>query len=262
MAKTIPIELYYEETGRGTPVVLLHGFPFNHHLWDAQRAALGGNYRVITPDLRGHGESPAPDGPYSMDELADDVFALLDRLGIERAVWGGHSMGGYVLMAALRRAPERINAAVFVATHAQADTPERQITRRESAELALKNGSGDVAFGMMPVLFSTAVEGKSTMAQSIYDIMVKTPPAGVAGSLYGMAARPSSADSLRNLGIPALVVGGTEDQLVKPELIEELSSLIPQATLIWIDGVGHLPMIEKPDETTTALRSFLRSVAG
>lgn len=255
------IELYHEESGQGTPVVFLHGFPFNHHLWDAQRAALSSDYRVITPDLRGHGESPAPNGPYSMDEMADDIIALLDRLGIEQAVWAGHSMGGYILMAALRRAPQRIRAAIWIATHAQADPPQRQITRRESAERALKNGSGDIAFGMMPVLFSPSVEGKSPLAQRIYEMMVKTPPAGVAGALYGMAARPSSIDSLRGLNIPALVIGGTEDQLVKRELIEELAALIPQTTLDWIDGAGHLPMIEKPDETTAALRRFLRSTA-
>ena len=146
MAKTIPIELYYEETGRGTPVVLLHGFPFDHPSGGRSSDALRQNYRVITPDLRGHGQSPAPEGRYRMDEHGGGCGrAAGSSCGIDRAVWVGHSMGGYVTMAALRRAPSRIRAAVLVATHPCADPPETpDQDRRKSAEHALTDGSGDV----------------------------------------------------------------------------------------------------------------------
>ena len=150
-----PVALHYEESGSGAAVVLLHGYPLDHTLWRAQIAALSDAYRVIAPDLRGHGASPAPEGDYSMDLLAADVAALLDRLGVERAVWVGHSMGGYVALAALRTMPHRVTGLVLCASHPLADSPDKAASRRESAKQALRDQSvasrlivlfGDLAF--------------------------------------------------------------------------------------------------------------------
>jgi len=254
------IELVHEERGEGMPVVLLHGFPMDHTIWRAQQAALSDRYRIITPDLRGHGASPAPDGDYTMDLLAGDVLALLDRLGIRRAVWAGHSMGGYVVMAALRLAPDRVAGAGFVATHHLADTDERRIMRRETAELALKNGSADVAFSMMGQIFAPSVDGTSPLAQSIYEVMVATPPPGVAGALRGMALRPDSTETLRALRVPALVIAGAEDKIVDLSVAREMAGLIPHASLVVIEHAGHMPMVEQPDQTTEALATWLASI--
>lgn len=261
MVNTQPtIKLHYVESGQGMPVVLLHGFPFDHRIWQAQQAALSTDYRVIAPDLRGHGQSPVPEGVYSMDAMAADVIALLDQLGIEKAVWVGHSMGGYITMAALRYAPSRFSGMVLVATQPLADTTERRVQRLESAKLAEKQGSSTIAFSMMGVLFSPTVEGGSPMAQGVYEIMVNTPPMGVAGALRGMADRPDSTDTLRKISIPTLVIAGREDQIIKLDIAEQMAANIPAARLVTIEGSGHLPMIEKPDETIAALREFLKSL--
>src|SRR5574340_545815 len=104
------INLAYDDSGTGIPVLLIHGFPLSRRMWHPQRMTLtAAGYRVITPDLRGFGESDAPDGPYSMELFADDLAALLDHLGIERTVVGGMSMGGYVLLNLLERYPERLS---------------------------------------------------------------------------------------------------------------------------------------------------------
>jgi pimeloyl-ACP methyl ester carboxylesterase len=257
MNLTDAVQLHYEESGQGMPVVMLHGFPFEHTIWNAQRAALSNSYRVITPDLRGHGQSPYSTGTYTMDLLAGDVIALLDRLGIDRAVWVGHSMGGYITMAALRSAPERISGAAFVTTHPRADTPSRQLQRRESADVVMQQGPSTVAMSMLATLFASGVEGGSPMAQGIYDMMVKTSPEGVAGSLLGMADRMDSTDSLRNVTVPTIVIAGSEDGIIKQDMIQDLLAALPRADLVQIEGAGHLPMIERPDETTAALRRFL-----
>jgi 3-oxoadipate enol-lactonase len=254
--------LYYEEAGQGLPVVLLHGFPFDHRIWQAQQAALSDAFRIITPDLRGHGQSPAPEGVYNMDTLAEDVIVLLDRLGIERAVWVGHSMGGYVTMAALRTAPDRVWAVALVATHPFADSEEKRAQRLEDAEQTLKNGSADVASSMIGVLFSPHVERQSPTAQYIYNMMIHTSPVGIVGSLRGMANRPDSMGTLRTIKVPAVVIAGQDDQIVQPGTAQQVAAEMPHTKCIVIEGAGHLPMVECPETTTAALRDFLESRAG
>jgi pimeloyl-ACP methyl ester carboxylesterase len=255
------VSVHYQENGQGMPVLLLHGFPFDHHIWRAQVEALKASYRVITPDLRGHGQSSAPEGVYDMELMVADLVVLLDNLGIDRAVWVGHSMGGYITMAALRTVPERIMGIGLVATHPYADSDDKRMQRRESAELALRQGSTDVAFSMMSLIFSPRVEGKSPMAQDIYNIMVNTTARGIAGALRGMANRPDSVETLRNADIPAVVIAGADDQIVKRDTAEMMAALMPRAALVEIENAGHLPMIEQPEATTAALRTFLQSVS-
>src|SRR5918998_881617 len=99
------VSLHYTDEGEGEPILLIHGFPLSSELWRPQRAALSGSYRVIAPDLRGHGRSDPPHAQHSIDQYADEIVALLDELGIGQATIGGLSMGGYILMAILRRRP-------------------------------------------------------------------------------------------------------------------------------------------------------------
>jgi pimeloyl-ACP methyl ester carboxylesterase len=254
------VELHYEECGQGMPVVLLHGFPFDHHIWQAQQDALGSAYRVIAPDLRGHGQSPAPAGDYGMDLMAGDVVALLDRLRIERAAWVGHSMGGYIVMAALRLAPERIGGVGLVATQPFADTPERRTQRLQSADSVLQHGSEEVARSMIEVLFAPQIPVTAPLAQSMYAMMAKTPPLGMAGALRGMANRPDSTETLAHVGVLLAVIAGASDQIIKPEIVEKMMSTLPHAALTWIQGAGHMLMVEKPADTTAALRRFLESL--
>jgi 3-oxoadipate enol-lactonase len=254
------VQLFFETRGQGLPVVLLHGFPFDHTIWAAQAEALSDSFRIITPDLRGHGQSPIPDESYSLDLMAQDIGALLDDLSIPRAVWVGHSMGGYITMAALRQFPERIAGIGLVATHPHADTDDKRIERIKSAEAALQSGPGDLALSMMGVLFAPSVDRKSDMAQTVYRIMLHTAPAGVAGTLRAMADRPDSVDTLRNVNVPAVVIAGVQDQIVKLDVAQAMAGLIPHAHMIAVDNAGHMPMIEQPDATTLALRRFLETV--
>src|SRR5689334_13086673 len=131
------IQLAYTDAGLGLPVVLLHGYPFNRTLWNEQVSGLSNSYRVVTPDLRGLGESDAsPRSEASvpaatMNRMAQDVAALLDHLEISRAVIGGLSMGGYVALAFYKQFPSRVRGLVLADTRAQADTEEAQQTRRQ-----------------------------------------------------------------------------------------------------------------------------------
>jgi 3-oxoadipate enol-lactonase len=252
------VQLAYEERGDGKPIVLLHGFPFDHTIWQAQIDLLSPDYRVIAPDLRGHGQSPVPQAGYDLDTMMSDVIVLLDDLGIEAPVWVGHSMGGYITMAALRRAHTRVRAAAFVASHPFADTPEKQQDRMESANRALAEGSEPVVAGMAKVLFAPETDLESNTVRAVRQIMVNTPPAGVAGALIAMARRPDSVKTLQTARVPLTLIAGAQDQIVTPEMVESLAQHVPQVRLVQIRQAGHMLMIEQPETTTAALREFLR----
>ena len=151
------VTLNYSEAGQGTPVILLHGFPLSGAIWHEQQQRLSDRYRVITPDLRGHGRSPAPSGVYEMDLLARDVLALLDALLIKKAVIMGHSMGGYVALAAWNLAPERFLALGLIASQAGADTEEGRQGRYKLANKVAAEGSSAVAAAMIPKLFAAGI---------------------------------------------------------------------------------------------------------
>ncbi|WP_322510149.1 alpha/beta hydrolase, partial [Anaerolinea sp.] len=124
-----PVRLFYREHGQGKPMILIHGFPLDHSIWDAVAEDLSEKARVIIPDLRGYGKSPKPEGEYTMRMMADDLIALLDQLGIDKAIMVGHSMGGYITLALAKAYPQRLSGIGFVATQAAADLPERRQAR-------------------------------------------------------------------------------------------------------------------------------------
>src|SRR5262245_33750485 len=149
------MKLAYQERGSGPVVVLLHGFPLSRAMWAEQLVGLSDRYRVIAPDLRGHGESPAPEGVYTMDEMADDVLELLEDLLIPKPiVRGGLSMGGYVALALALRDPQWVRLLMLIDTKAANDSPEMAQTREETARTVIESGLvGPVVETMIPRLF-------------------------------------------------------------------------------------------------------------
>ncbi|HYP54028.1 MAG TPA: alpha/beta hydrolase, partial [Pyrinomonadaceae bacterium] len=208
---------YDDYEGRGPAVVLLHGFPFNRSRWREQAAALAGDYRVITPDLRGHGETAVTDEPATMEEMADDLAALLDELKIERAVIGGLSMGGYVTLAFCRKYAGRVAALVLADTRATPDNEDGRRTREETARRALAEGMGPIADAMTPKLLAPAtLEHRPETVARVREMILGTEPRGAAAALRGMALRRDQTDLLPSLRVPALVVVGSEDSLTPP----------------------------------------------
>lgn len=260
MADTVTLE--YSEAGKGTPVVLLHGFPLCAAIWHEQQRRLSDRYRVITPDLRGHGRSPVPSGVYEMDLLARDVLALLDSLDISKAVIMGHSMGGYVTLAACKHAPERFLALGLIASQAGADTEEGRQGRYKMADKVAAEGSKVVVEAMIPKLFAADLPADAPIIEQVRQMILSTQPAGIIGSLKGMALRPDSGPLLANLNIPVLLLAGDKDQIIPPEKAKAIASAIRTATLTTLANAGHMPMLELPEETTTAIRNFVSAVVG
>ena len=256
---TDTVQLHYVEHGAGQPVVLLHGFPLDHTIWEAQIEALSARWHVIAPDLRGHGQSPIWGGVFYMEDMAADVVALLDSLEIERAVWVGHSMGGYVTMAALRRFPERVAGAAMVATHPFADSPEKRTQREMTAQKVLSEGVGTLAEEMLGVLFAPETPPSADYVRRTAAIMRRANPQGVAAALRGMAARPSSVGTLLSARVPMIFIQGQHDQIVTRNVLRRIEDRLPPVSIRRIEGAGHMPMLERPELTSAALGEFLTS---
>ena len=253
------VTLNYSDAGQGTALVLLHGFPLSGAIWHDQRDRLSERYRVIAPDLRGHGGSPAPSGVYAMDLLAHDVVALLDALRISKAVIMGHSMGGYVTLAAWKLDPERFLALGLIASQAGADTEEGRQGRYKMADKVAAHGSKVVAEAMLPKLFSPDLPAEAPIVAWASQLILRTQPAGIIGSLKGMAERPDSGALLSEISVPVLILAGNQDQIVAPDKAKAMAAATRTATLTMVDHAGHMPMLEQPQATTAAIRNFLNA---
>jgi pimeloyl-ACP methyl ester carboxylesterase len=253
------IETAYDDAGRGGAVVLLHGFPFNRTLWRGQIDALSATHRVITPDLRGHGETSLGSNDATMEEMARDVAALLEALELERVILGGLSMGGYVALAFARLFPRRVRALLLADTRAQADADEAKQNREAMAANAMRDGMATIADAMLPKLLAPATHMKHPeVVERVREMILATKPEGAAAALRGMAARQNHTNFLQNIMQPTLVVVGSEDQITPPADAEVMRREIRGSRIETLEGAGHVSNLERPDEFNRALLKFFQ----
>lgn len=257
---SIPIPLYFTEQGSGEPLILLHGFPLNSTVWRAQQHRLSDQYRVITPDLRGHGRSPVTDDVYEIDLLARDVIELLDHLNLSQAVVMGHSMGGYVTLALARLAPDRLKAIGLIGSQAVADTEQARANRFKLIEAVNAQGSVAVAEAMLPRLFAPIEPEDETAKDQIYQMMLNTRPLAIVNGLKGMAARPDATPVLAELDCPVLIMAGDKDVIIPLERAEAMATMVKKGTLVTIENAGHTMMLEQPQATAMAIRTFMEEI--
>jgi pimeloyl-ACP methyl ester carboxylesterase len=242
------IRLAYERRGTGSPLVLLHGYPLDHHLWDEVAPLLVDRFDLILPDLRGFGESSTVDSFYAMEDFASDIAALLDHLEIQKTAIVGHSMGGYVALAFARLYPERVSGLGLVSSQALADAPDRKEGRYKSAAEVADKGIGSVVAAMMPK-FTSNPELQDFARES----MERQQPAAYIGALKAMAERVDSTPLLSSLKVPVVLVHGDADQLIPIDRSREVKAVLPNAYFVEISGAGHMPMMEDPQATAEAL---------
>lgn len=257
------IKLNYTDTGgEGTPVVLLHAFPFNAEMWEQQIEALGDKFRFVVPDLKGFGDSDAPDeaASYSMDGYADEVKALADEVGLDRFVLAGLSMGGYIALAYMRKYADDVIGLVLADTRAEADPPEG-IEKRTNQQ---KQVSNEGTAGLIDVLTGALLSedtrtNKADVVKKVKAAM-DNPPAGFVGALEAMKNRIDSSDSLAKISVPTLVVVGENDAITPPEAARKLHEHIGGSRLVVIPNAGHISNMESPEAFNGALAEFLNGI--
>jgi pimeloyl-ACP methyl ester carboxylesterase len=247
----------YDDVGTGIPVVFIHGFPHNRTLWAPQLGGLMARARCIAPDLRGFGESEVR-GPYSMDQYADDVIAMLDALQVERAVITGLSMGGYIAFSIWRRHRERVRALILADTRAGADSEEAKAKRRDMIALARARGSGAIADAQAGGMVGhTTRDRQPDIADTIHQMLTVAPVDGVIGALEAMIARPDSTPLLDTIDVPTLIIVGEEDGLTPPTEARAMHARIAGSRLEILDHAGHVSNFERPAAFNHVASEFL-----
>jgi pimeloyl-ACP methyl ester carboxylesterase len=253
----------YTDTGQGPPLLFIHGYPLNRKLWQPQVEGLADTARILAPDLRGHGDSQAVPGPYSMELFADDLNAFLDALAITKPVIVcGLSMGGYVAFAFFRKYAARMAGLILTATRASADSIEARNARDQAAELARQKGISAIVEAMLPRLMSPKTyERQPELVARLREIMEHNSLEGIVGDLMGMKARPDSTPSLAQITIPTLILHGADDPIVPPGEARAMQAAIPGARLEMIPDAGHLPNLENPNAFNQAVRQFIKNLS-
>ncbi|MDA2893216.1 3-oxoadipate enol-lactonase [Mycolicibacterium sp. BiH015] len=235
-------------------VVLSNSLGSTHRMWDAQVPMLEQHFRVIRYDTRGHGHSPVPAGPYSIDDLADDLVALLDRLDVARAHLVGLSLGGMTVMRVARRTPERVARLAVLCTGAQLP-PASAWTERAATVRA--GGSAAVASAVVARWFTPDFLTAHPEAREAYERMVSSTPAeGYAGCCEAIAALDLR-DDLPGITAPTLAVAGAEDPATPPAKLDQIATTIPGARMLVVDRAAHLANAEQPEAVTAALIEHL-----
>lgn len=254
--------LAWEEAGEGIPVVLLHGFPFCRDIFAPVMPALAQVGRVVAVDLPGFGQSPPLSPGFSLADVAREIVALLQALGLQRTVLIGHSMGGYVALEVAAQRPELLSGLVLLASHPRADTPEARARRQEGVETIRQGRRAGFLEGFLARLPSPwtrqhaprLLEEVRAMAEAVSDQVL-------VGFLQAMAARKDHTETVRKLEVPVGVVVGEADPLIPHELARETAAQAPRGRLVVIPEAGHLPTLEKPVFTAEALARLVREAA-
>ncbi|MEZ0367031.1 3-oxoadipate enol-lactonase [Mycobacterium sp. pUA109] len=250
------VPVYASVTGRadGPAVVLSNSLGATHRMWDAQLDDLARRFRVIRYDTRGHGASPVPAGPYSIDDLAGDLIALLDRLGVGRAHLVGLSLGGMTAMRVAARHPDRVDRLVLLCT---ATSLPPAANWAERAATVRAHGAGAVAESVVQRWFTPGYLAAHPDVKAAHQAMVAATPAqGYAGCCAAIGPLDLRAD-LASIAAPTLAIAGADDPATPPAKLTEIADGVRDGRLLVVADAAHLANVEQPGIVTPALLEHL-----
>lgn len=252
------VRLAYTDAGSGEPILLVHGFCGSSAYWQKVIPALAERFRVIAPDLRGHGGSSAPDEPYTMERMAEDLVHLLDALEVERAALLGHSLGGYVTLAFAERHADRLTGFGLIHSTAYPDDEQGRANRDKGMESIRQNGMEPFVKALVPKLFAPdSAAARPDDMRLAREIGLGTDPKGAIHTLQGMRDRPDRRHVLQETRLPVLLVAGEQDQIVSPA--KTFTADGPHVRQVLLSKAGHMGMLEVPEDLTEAIGQFMRS---
>ncbi|HEY2589618.1 MAG TPA: alpha/beta hydrolase [Tepidisphaeraceae bacterium] len=254
------VTFHFHDRGKGLPLVLVHGFPLDSRMWDAPVSELSSDFRTIAPDLRGFGQTHASD-PFTMESMADDLHALLERIGALPCVLAGLSMGGYIALAYVRKYPADLRGLMLIDTKAEGDTAEQKEGRQKTIDLVRSQGAKAVAEQMLPkMLAEETPKRRPAVAQALRGLMEACPPKTIEHALLAMRDRPDQSSNLSSIAMPTLIIVGDHDAITPVAIAQSLQKQIPHAQLVVITGAGHMAPMEQPAQVNQAMARFLHSL--
>lgn len=258
------ITVHYIDVGHPNtlPVVLIHGFPFSHEMWEPQIKVLEKEFRVIAYDLRGQGKSGVGDGQYMLEFFVDDLIGLLGYLKIEKAVLCGLSMGGYIALRTIERNAERVSALILADTQSKADSNEAKLRRASSIRSVKTDGVKAYAESFVKAVFAQkSLAAKVDAVEKIKRIIQANSSLGICGALLALAGRTDTTDVLPSINVPTLILVGEHDALTPPLASQEMHNRIPNSEVHVISNAAHMSNLENSGEFNTHLLNFLDKFA-
>ncbi len=249
--------LFYQVSGTGTPLLLIHGFPLSGQLFQGQLAGLSQRFQVITPDLRGFGKSATPDAQGGISTYARDMLGLMNHLGIRKAIIGGHSMGGQITLQLYRQAPERFLGMILIDTNAMGATIEEQAQWPAFGAQAEQQGVPSIVPTITPqMLTGTGRLNNPSAAQTMMDILAEGSVDGVKGGGQALATRPDYTSLLPRIVVPTLVLVGVDDPIYSLEISETMKAAIPNSTLVIVPQAEHASIFEQPGYANSVITQW------
>lgn len=243
---------------QGTPIIFIHGFPFDSRMWQQQIAHLKDSYHCSAYDIRGLGKSPAGDGQFSMEMFVDDLFAVMDGLELKPAIIAGFSMGGYITLRAIEREPNRFRAIILCDTKAEADDNAGKIKRAQGVKAINSYGADKFATAFVPLAFAQGARQRiPEIFNAILEQAVSATPTGVKGCLLAMAGRTDTTAFLSSINVPTLLVVGEQDAITTPDVMQSMHQMISGSELVTISEAGHMAPVEQPEIVNQAIADFL-----
>ena len=242
-------------------IIFIHGFPFNKKTWKPQLESLADNVTGIAIDVRGHGNTTAGHGFFSVDVFAKDLVVFIKKLDLEQVTLCGISMGGYIALRAYQLIPNRIKGLILCDTHARADDNKGKQKRFDSIQAILQYGRRPFAIGFVENVFhKDTISNNPEAVELIKSSIRRNSISSICATQLALASRTDTRDMLGAIPIPTLLIRGANDAITPKELMEELEAAIPQASYIEIENAGHLPNLEQPERFNSLLHEFLRNL--
>jgi pimeloyl-ACP methyl ester carboxylesterase len=243
-------------------IIFVHGFPFDHYMWDEQVKALSSSYFCVRYDLRGLGESPVGDGQFTMEMFVDDLKEIVDGTELAKPVLCGLSMGGYISLRAMGRIEKMFSALILCDTKSVADDNETKL-KRAGAIRKINDGQFELFIEEFVVnCFSDSFIDKSEKEyREVVTRSLKNNPVGVKGCVLAMAGRTDTTELLQRIKIPTLVICGSEDKLSPPTVMKPMADEIPGSEFVLVEGAGHMAPIEKVDFVNGKVSGFLKKIS-
>lgn len=239
-------------------IIFIHGFPFNKSMWTVQVSTLQENFRVITYDVRGHGESDIGNVDFSIELFVDDLVGLMDSLNIEKTLLCGLSLGGYIALRAIEKYPDRIQALILSDTQCIADSPEAVEKRMSTIDGINANGVQQYAETSIANLFAPeSHKAKQKEITAIRNTILSTPKETLIKTLKALAARKETCTSLNKINVPVLIIVGREDKITPIAAARFMNEKIKHSIIMIVDHAGHLTNLENPSDFNDQLKKFV-----
>ncbi|MFC2084899.1 alpha/beta fold hydrolase [Bacteroidota bacterium] len=251
--------VYTFGNSKNQPIIFVHGFPFDHNMWHNQISQLQKDYYCISYDIRGLGESYVGDGQYTMEAYVDDLFSIIDKLGIQKPVLCGLSMGGYIILRAAEKSPESFMGLILCSTRAEADDDKGKLGRADKINQINVEGLEKFANEFVANLFAEeTVKNKSKLFYEIINSVKQNNPLGVKGALIAMLCRTSTVKFLRKIKIPVLLIAGSLDKLISPKMMKAMADKINESEFAITPRAGHMTALENPGFVNDVIKGFLK----